>query len=624
MRNTFKSCLLFSLFMMLAFSLQAQEPAVRPNILWIVSEDNSPLLGCYGDAFATTPHIDRLARQGVLYENAFCAAPVCAPSRFTLITGMLASSMGTENMRSEYPIPAFIKFFPRYLREAGYYTTNNAKKDYNTTDQPDAWDESSTSATYKNRKPGQPFFAVFNLQVSHESNIHTPVAALKHDPEKVPIPPYHPPTPEMKHDWAQYYDKLQTMDEQVGDLLGELEAAGLAQNTIVFYFSDNGGVLGRSKRFIYESGLRVPLIIRTPEKYGALAAGKPGSRTDRLVSFKDFAPTVLSLAQVKVPEYLQGKAFLGRQQAPPEDYAFGFRGRMDERMDLVRSLRNKKYRYVRNYMPHKIYGQYIGYLWQAPSMVSWEKAWRAGTLNPDQSRFWQPKPSEELYDVKADPHNITNLAGVPAYKKVLETMRADNRSYLIKTRDAGFIPEAMLYEIAATGTIYDFARSASYPLPLILETAEMATTRDAGALPQLLKRLSHQHAIVRYWAVTGCVILGEKAAAAKPRLQALLQDPEPAVRLAAAEALFGLGETAGPLPVLSRILGHPNLHARVQALNILEIMGPQAQPVLPALKQFAARAKTRKEPETILDEKFDYDLRAARALIARLEPAGKE
>ncbi|MHB1180048.1 MAG: sulfatase-like hydrolase/transferase [Daejeonella sp.] len=621
--STLKSFLFF-LFTCYSLSLSAQNAGDRPNILWIVSEDNSPLLGCYGDKFATTPNIDKFATQGVLYDNAFCAAPVCAPSRSTLITGMLASSLGTQNMRSEYPIPSFIKFFPRYLREAGYYTTNSAKKDYNTIDQPEAWDESSNQATYKNRKPGQPFFAVFNLGVSHESNIHTPLAILKHDPEKVPIPPYHPRTPEMKHDWAQYYDKLQTMDEQVGELLKELNEAGLAENTIVFYFSDNGGVLGRSKRFIFDSGLKVPLIIRVPEKFKALASGKPASRIDRLVSFKDFAPTVLSLAGVKVPDYMQGKAFLGKQRTPPEDYAFGFRGRMDERIDLVRSIRSKRYRYVRNYMPQKIYGQYISYLWRAPSMVSWENAYRAGTLNQDQSRFWQAKPTEELYDVIADPHNITNLINTQAYKKVLETMRADNRNYLIKTRDAGFIPEAMLFEISKTTTPYDFARSEKYPLAFILETAEMASTRDAGSLNKLIERLSDKNPIVRYWAVTGCVILEKKAAAAKLPLKVLLQDSEPAVRIAAAEALYGLGETTIALPILSQTLTSNNLQARMQALDVLERMGSQARPALAALKQFASLEETRKSPQSILDKKFDYDLRSAKDLIAKLERTEKK
>jgi N-sulfoglucosamine sulfohydrolase len=622
MENSYKSLFLIFLFSFIQISGQAQNAADRPNILWIVSEDNSPLLGCYGDKFATSPNIDKLATQGVLYDNAFASAPVCAPSRFTLITGMLASAMGTENMRSEYPVPAFVKFFPKYLREAGYYTTNNAKKDYNTIDQPDAWHESSAKATYKNRQPGQPFFAIFNLQVSHESNIHTPVAALKHDPEKVPIPPYHPRTPEMKHDWAQYYDKIQTMDEQVGKLLQELDEAGLADKTIVFYYSDHGGVLGRSKRFIYESGLKVPLIIRFPEKYKALASGQPGTRTDRLVSFEDFAPTILSLAGIKIPDYLQGKAFLGNQQTAPKDYAFSFRGRMDERIDLVRSIRNKKYRYVRNYMPHKIYGQYISYLWQAPSIASWEKAYKAGQLNKDQARFWEAKPTEELYDITADPHNLNNLADKPEHKQLLEKMRLDNRNHLLKTKDAGFIPEAMSYEIARTGSLYEYARTNKYPLETILETAEMATTREASALNKLIERLSHPNPVVRYWAVTGCLILGPKATAARPKLQTLLGDPEPAVRIAAAEAVSAWGEEKKALPILSQALTSNNLHARVQALNILENMGSKAQTAMPALQQFASLEKADKN--SILDNRFDYDIRAAKALITKLEATAKK
>ena len=308
---------------------QAQTAERPPNILWIVSEDNSPLIGAYGDTFATTPNIDKLATQGVLYTNAFAVAPVCAPSRSCLITGMYPPGLGTENMRSTYAIPNFVKFYPKYLREAGYYTTNNAKKDYNVAqDQEEAWDESSGKATYANRKPGQPFFAVFNIGTSHESSIHnsTPTAKLRHKPADVTLPPYHPDTPEMRHDWAQYYDKVEDMDTEVGQFLADLEKSGEAENTIVFYYSDHGGVLGRSKRFMYESGLHIPMVIRFPKKYAHLAPGKPDTKTDRIVTFLDFAPTLLSLAGVDIPDYMQGKAFLGKQTATARAYANAFRG----------------------------------------------------------------------------------------------------------------------------------------------------------------------------------------------------------------------------------------------------------------------------------------------------------
>lgn len=583
----------------------AQQQNDRPNILWLTSEDNSPFIGAYGDTFATTPNIDRLATEGVLYENAFATAPVCAPSRSTLITGMYPTSMGTQHMRSTYPIPEMIKFFPRYLREAGYYTTNNVKKDYNTTDQPEAWDESSNTATYKNRKPGQPFFAIFNTTTSHESSIHKPLESLYHDPEKVPIPPYHPRTPEMEHDWAQYYDKVMMMDAEVGERLKELEEAGLADNTIVFYYSDHGGILGRSKRFMYESGLHIPLIIRFPEKYKHLAPGAAGSKTDRLVTFVDFAPTILSLAGIPIPEYMQGQAFLGEQQAAPREYAFSFRGRMDERIDMSRSARDKQYRYIRNYMPHKIYAQYIEYLWRAPSMRSWEEAYKAGELNEVQSKFWETKPVEELYDIAADPHNIQNLAADAKYKPVLERMRKANQDWMLEVKDVGFIPETMIEDIAATTTLYEYARSGKYPLKEIIKTVEEV---ESGNVQKILQGLKAKEAVERYWAVTACTMIGEKASQAEDLLKNLLKDPEAAVRIAAAEALYHLGEKEIVLQTLTDALQKGNLMARVQALNVLETMDDDAMPALGVVKTLVP-----KDPQD-----RDYDSRAAERLMEKL------
>jgi N-sulfoglucosamine sulfohydrolase len=594
-----------------AFTSYAQNSDDRPNILWIVSEDNSPFIGAYGDAFATTPNIDQFAAEGVLYTNAFATAPVCAPSRSTLITGMYPSSMGTQHMRSSYPAPDFVKFFPRYLREAGYYTSNNSKKDYNTIDQPEAWNESSPTATYKNRDEGQPFFSVFNIQVSHESHVHTsiPEADLKHDPDKVPIPPYHPATPEMKHDWAQYYDKIQDMDAQAGKLLKELAEAGLSENTIVFYYSDHGGVLGRSKRFMYESGLHVPLIIRFPEKYAHRAPGKPGSTTDRIVTFVDFAPTILSLVNINPPAYMQGTAFLGQAAGEPRDYAFAFRGRMDERFDMVRSVRDKRYRYIRNYMPHKIYGQYLEYLWKAPSMGSWEQAFREGKLNTIQSAFWKPKPSEELYDVEADPHNVNNLAGQAAYDEVLIQLREANRDWMLANKDVGFIPEPMMQEIAKRQSVYAYARSGEYPLAKIMETAELASSKDPADLPLLARRLHDANPVVRYWAVIGHTVLSDHVKDNKGALAKLLKDPEVSVRIAAAEAIYEIGEKKDALSTLRAALKSDNLMARVQALNVLENMGQDARPALGDIRMLLK--------DNVKDG--DYDVRAAHRIIEKIE-----
>ncbi|KAA0988849.1 sulfatase family protein [Dyadobacter aurulentus] len=612
MKISFQRLIFLMTLALTTVKAQQQDKPVqdRPNILWIVSEDNSPFLGAYGDKYATTPNLDKFATQGVLYKNAFATAPVCAPSRSTLITGMYPPSLGTEHMRSTYPVPDFVKFFPRYLREAGYYTTNNAKKDYNTIDQTEAWDESSGKATYKNRKPGQPFFAVFNLNVSHESGIHTsvPTEKLKHDPEKAPLPPYHPKTAEMKHDWAQYYDKIEEMDRQFGALLKELDEQGLAGNTIVFYYADNGGILGRSKRFVYESGLRVPLIIHVPEKFAALAPGKPGTQTDRIVTFLDFAPSILSLAGLEIPAYMQGKAFLGKQQVKERDYAYGFRGRMDERTDLSRTVRDKKFRYIRNYLPHKIYAQHLEYLWKAPSMPSWEAEFKAGRLNEDQSRFWQEKPAEELFDVENDPHNIHNLAADPRYKTTLAKLREVNHNWLIESKDVGFIPEALLSKISETTPLYDYAKSGRYDLKRVVETAEIASSRDKSKLSEITKRLGDKDPVVRYWAVIGTIVLKNDAASAKSKLLTLLSDPEIAVRIAAAESLLALGETDKPVQTLSEALTDKNQMARVQALNVLETIGLKAQPAVANVKSLL------KENQ----KDSDYDVRAAKQILEQL------
>lgn len=595
----------FLLLVLLSNGLMAQQND-KPNILWIVSEDNIPMLGAYGDTFATTPNLDSFAKNSILYENAFSTAPVCAPSRNTLITGMYPPSLGTEHMRSIYPVPDYVKFLPRYLREAGYYTTNNAKKDYNTTDQLEAWDESSDKATYKNRKEGQPFFAVFNLNVSHESSLFVPVAKLRHDPEKVTLPPYHPATKEMKHDWAQYYDKIEDMDSQFGKILNELKEAGLDDNTIVFYYGDNGGVLARSKRFMYESGLHVPLIVHLPPKYQNLASVKPGGKTDRLVTFLDFAPTILSLVGIQVPGYMQGEAFLGKQQKPEHAYAFGFRGRMDERIDMSRAVRDKRFRYIRNYLPHKIYGQYLEYLWKAPSVKSWEDEYKAGHLNAVQSRFWQEKPAEELFDAVADPHNIHNLAKDPKFAKELLRLRKANEAWITKSVDVGFIPEAILSAIAGKTPLRDYAESGRYNIKRIVETADWASSRNAAYATRLVERLTDRDPTVRYWAATGLQVL--KVKTAKTALLKVVDDQEPAVAIAAAEALYYVGDKSIAVKVLSESLKSKNVAARVQALNALSNIGPDAAPALEN-----AKVLVKENPGM-----FDYDSRAAKDFVNRI------
>ncbi|MBN1765604.1 MAG: sulfatase-like hydrolase/transferase [Sedimentisphaerales bacterium] len=565
----------------------------RPNILWIVSEDNSTYLGCYGDSYATTDHLDKFSTEGVLYENAFANVPVCAPARSTIISGMYAASLGTHQMRSFNQIPSFVRFFPQYLRDAGYYCTNNAKEDYNMPKPDGAWDESSNQAHYKNRAPGQPFFAIFNIFTSHESSIHESLEHLDHDPAKVTLPPYHPDTPEIRHDWAQYYDKIQKMDQQAGAFLTELEQAGLADDTIVFYYSDHGGVLPRSKRYLYDSGTHVPFIIRFPPRFRHLAPGEPGSRTDRLVSFVDLAPTILSLAGLQPPATMQGEAFLGPYQQPPREYVYFTRDRMDERYDLMRSIRDKRFRYTRNFMPHRIYFQHLQYLWRAPAMRSWQQQYQQGKCNPIQSAYWQPKPPEELYDTLNDPYEVKNLAADPAYQKDLQRMRNALMTWLGQIRDTGFIPEGIMLDRIKDRTAFELVREKEFPLEKIIATADLAAQADSKNLPALQVGLSDNDPSVRYWAATGCTILGSAAQPAIPQLTDCLKDPCATVRIAAAEALITIDQNESALDVITSELTNPNSKTALLAANVLDAIGPAAQP---ALHQLQTLFKTQQDP----------------------------
>ena len=592
----------------------AGAPISRPNILWIVSEDNNPYLGCYGDKIARTPTIDQLAKDGVLYENCFSQAPVCAPSRFTLITGMYATSCQPANhMRASGKPPAAMRGFPAYLRQAGYYCTNHDKTDYNApVNMRDAWDDSSKKAHWRNGPQGKPFFAVFNHEVTHESCLFGKYQPLPDgtDPQSVRIPAYCPDTPETRADRALYYDQHRRLDAQIAALLAQLKADGLADDTIVFYYGDNGGILPRSKRFAYEAGLHVPLIIRFPQKWQHLAPAPPGSRIETPVSFVDFAPTVLSLAGVDPPDYFQGHAFAGpKKVAPPKEYAFGFRDRMDERYDMVRTVRDKQFRYIRNYRPDLPWGMHMQYLWQQAGMKVWEKLYKAGTLNDVQKRFWEEKPEEELYDLQADPDEVNNLAALPAHLPALDRLRAALRKHMLDIRDNGFIPEGSPLEGFA-GT----RDGTAYPLEKALAAADLATRRDAANLPDFIKAMADGNEVIRYWSVLGCVMLKEKAAGAKEALLKATQDPSPHVRVVAAEALCRIGEAPRALPILSELLlKHDNPKVRLQAANSVDHLGPIAKPAWAQLRMAA------KDPD-------DYVKRATRytaAILTGEEPPGE-
>jgi N-sulfoglucosamine sulfohydrolase len=455
-------------------SLKADEISekTQPNILWVSCEDISPDLGCYGDSYAVSPNIDKLAAQGVRYSNVYSHSGVCAPTRSGIITGMYPTTIGTHHMRCKGVPPAYVKCFSEYLRAAGYYCTNNVKTDYQFDLPSSAWDESSRKAHWRGRAEGQPFFAVFNFTISHESKIRDRSEEMlkrlanlkpdeKHDPAKAVLPPYYPDTPAVRKDWAQYYDVITLMDKQVGDVLKQLEDEGLADNTIVWFWGDHGRGLPRGKRWIYDSGLRIPLIIRVPEKLRKLAIPgnpdlvKPGTVNNDLVAFIDFAPTMLSLAGVKIPEHIQGRAFLGSQKAKPREYIFAARDRMDEAYDLIRAVRDKRYKYIRNYMWHLTRGQDIDYMNQMPTMQEMRRLNAEGKLKgPQKQYFEETKPVEELYDTLNDPHEVKNLADNPEYKSILERMRKVHQEWVKETADMGLIPEPEFDEMKRPGGRY--------------------------------------------------------------------------------------------------------------------------------------------------------------------------
>ncbi len=569
-------------------SLGRLTAADLPNILWIVAEDINPQLGCYGDTNAITPSIDRFATTALRYTKCWSTAPVCAPARTALITGVYPPSTGGEHMRSMVKMPEFMRMYPQLLRERGYYCVNNAKEDYNVEKPGAVWDASSKQAHWKNRKPGQPFFAAFNIELSHEGQIRSRTGPLQHDPSHMHLPAYHPDTPEVRRDWARYYDNITAMDAVVGKHLKELEQAGLAEDTIVFFYGDNGGGMPRSKRWPYNSGLQVPLLIHVPGKFKHLAPKdyQPGAATDRLVGFVDFAPTLLSLAGIRPPDWMQGHAFLGQFAAAPPQYLFGFRGRMDERYDLVRSVRNDRFIYIRNFRPDLIYGQHIAYMFETPTTRVWKQLYDDGKLKPPQTFFWETKPPEELYDLQADPNEVHNLASLPEHQTVLGKMRLALREHLLTTRDVGFLPEAEMHRRAADSTPYELGHDpAKYPLDRVLATAELATSLKSDVLPELKQGLKDSDSGVRYWAALGFSMRNATAVnLARAELRAALQDESPSVRVSAARALGQHGnadDLALALPVLKELAppDQNGVFVSLEALGAIETLGAKADPL---------------------------------------------
>ena len=462
-------------------------------------------------------------------------------------------------MRSHVPLPDIAKMYPYYLRQAGYYCTNNNKEDYNVFDrhEKNCWDASNNNAHWKNRKEGQPFFAIFNFTITHESQIRN-AHELKRDPSKTPVPKYHPNVQEIRRDWAQYHDRITQMDALCAQKLDELEKAGLADDTIIFFYGDHGSGMPRGKRTPLDSGLGVPLIIYFPPKYRHLAPEeyRENGISERLVSFVDLAPTLLSLAGIKAPEHMQGLPFAGKF-AEKRDYLYGFRGRMDERADLVRSISDGRYVYARNYHPEIIYGSRNDYMFQTRTTQAWRELYDAGQLPPEQAFFWQLKPTDELYDLQTDPDEIVNLTNSPEHAQIKQRLKTALKKHLLEIRDVHFLPENMLHERFAGSTPWDMGHDpAKYPLEKILDAADASTDRSTPDVA-LRALLADPEPAVRYWAAIGVLMrladtagpdgtqptdeTAKQLAKWQPIVQNLLGDKEAAVRVVAAEMLGRYG-----------------------------------------------------------------------------------
>ncbi len=555
----------------------------RPNILWFVSEDCSPPGGVLGDGLARTPTIDRMASEGITFEAAFATAPVCAPSRFAIISGIYGQSCGpAEHMSATAHFPSEFRTYPEVLRSRGYYCTNSWKTHYNADIRAaEIWDESSHGAHWRNAPPDHPFLAVFNCLSTHETALfHERVGPVS--PDEVRVPAYLPDTHEVREDLARYYAAVERMDAEFGVRIEELDRAGLLDDTIIIYSSDHGGVSPWTKRFCYDGGLRVPLVVRVPPRWQYLARYKPGTVVSTPVSLVDIAPTLLSLAGAEVPDQMAGTPIL-ESGATVRAFAFGARDRMDERYDLTRTARSERYRYIRNYAPHRPWGQHLGSPWRAPAYQVWEQYYLDGKLNAVQRRFWEQKAAEELYDTAADPDHINNLAGDPAHRRTLAEMSRALDEHMLCIVDNGFIPEGSSPE-----GYHESRDVRHYPLERIMRLAALAIERDPRNLDELRTLLSDENDVIRFWAAEGLLML--EAAAIPARIDLIRSaesDTSSAVRICAAEALSHVDSGVEAVGLLQNELAvSPSPLVRLQALNSLTYVRGSAIAALPTIERF--------------------------------------
>ncbi len=605
MTTRLKTCLTIAWLVTMIGTINAEQ---KPNILWINAEDMSPHLGCYGHSSVVTPNIDALARGAIVYRQAFATAPICSPARSCLATGLYATSLGTQHLRCEVKIPSRVVPLARRLSAHGYFCTNTGKSDYNFN--PDGiWDVwSNKPAPWRDRQAGQPFFAFMTIGETHEGRINFPdrhqqavadlPAAAKHEPASIQLPPFYPDTGEMRKIVAGMYDLAKVFDAKVGEVLGWLKEDADFANTIVFIFSDHGNGLPRYKRWLNDSGLRVPLVVYVPPKFRELSPHAAGTETNQLVSFVDFPATAMSLAGLDVPQILQGKPFLGKTTTAPRQFVFGARSRADDMFEVSRSVFDGRYLYVRHFMPHLPYIQRsVIFDDRKSSIRELRRAHRAGEMNQAQAKIWAPrKPPEELYDLQADPHELMNLAGSSDHDRIKQSLAKQLRNWILEHRDSGFLTEAE-YQIRAAKaglTPLDIVQDPHrYDLPATLAAAWRVADPSLD-LEECITGLDHQESGVRYWSAIAIYnhlslhrISKLERKAAENALAARLNDASPSVRIAAATALVPQSQPAlvsQALQALDELVQDARPWVSLEAARAIALLGNHAEPIVPTMK----------------------------------------
>lgn len=573
--------------MSFGFSAQEKKSLEKPNVLFLVIEDTSPyLLPAYGNQSIKTPNLDFLAKNGLIFNHAFANAPYCSPARSTLISGTLATVYGNDIHREGHFQPSQY-FLPKILRDAGYFTVNKGKTDYNITGDRTreymraAWNRNEGKATYNDSlRAGRPFFAQFNNLSTHMSRMTT--ITIKNrlkcavDPNEVELPPHVPDLPEVRADYALHLEGVQNIDEWVGLFIDDLKERQLLDNTIIFFFSDHGGCLPRGKAFPFDTGHRVPLIVYAPEQYEHLLPGKRGSRIDRMVSFDDFIPTVISISGASLPDYITGQPFMGHDQAPERKYIHTFRTNSSHHFNPSRAVFDDRYHYIKFYMPYKIHGLTQGFQWQMPAQLAWDQLFIDGKAKPEHRGYYLPSPVEALYDLQNDPWELDNLAEDEQYKDKLMELRETNAKYIRKIKDIGFLSRENRAELTRQGVdFYTWIRANDYPLEKLISLAEKASEGDPRHLELLIESMKSDRASFRYWGVTGCANLAKngKLATIPEEVYRLTKDPHKDIAATAAEVLVLAGEVDKGLQLLISDFG-PDTYALSSLENLWEKTAP--------------------------------------------------